>query len=149
MFDRKQLETFLRINGMTPLSKNDEIKSLLLSARWNESDVDTALMVLKQNTQSNETTIDTVHKVFRSSERLTPSEIQSLLGIDVSISDSSALTLAEERLLTERRSTRTAMILAVLIAIGSVLYVMYQEKAGFFHYSVSGAMFEEIPNDRN
>lgn len=135
MFDRNQLETFLRINGMTPFNKNEEIKSLLLSARWNEDDVDTALMILKQNKLNNETTVDTVHKVFRSSERLTPEEIKSLLGIDVEFADSTALNLAEERIVMEKRSTRAAMVLAVVVAVISVLYVMHQEGAGFFHYS--------------
>lgn len=138
MFDRNQLETFLRINGMTPFNKNEEIKSLLLSARWNEDDVDTALMILKQNKLNNETTVDTVHKVFRSSERLTPEEIKSLLGIDVEFADSTALNLAEERIVMEKRSTRAAMVLAVVVAVISVLYVMHQEGAGFFHYSAGG-----------
>ncbi len=139
MFDRNQLETFLRINGMTPFNKNEEIKSLLLSARWNEQDVDTALMILKQNKYSNETTIDTVHKVFHSNERLTPAEIQSLLGIDVEITDSAALSFAEEQINIERRSTRAAILLAIIVAFASVLYVMYQEQAGVFHTSVNGA----------
>lgn len=138
MFDRNQLETFLRINGMTPFNKNEEIKSLLLSAKWGKEDVDTALMVLKENKTNNETTIDTVHKVFRSNERLTPAEIQSLLGIDVEVSDSKALTYAEERLVMERRSTRAAMILAVFIAVVSVLYVMRLEGAGVFYNAANG-----------
>jgi len=138
MFDRNQIETFLRINGMSPFNKNEEIKSLLLSARWNEHDVDTALMILKQNKYSNETTVDVSRKVFHSNQRLTPSEIQSLLGIDVEVADSVAFSFAEERLKMERRSTRAALLLAIVIAFASVLYVMYQEQAGIFHTSFNG-----------
>jgi hypothetical protein len=135
MFDRRQLESFLRINGLTPLARNEEIRSMLLSARWNEKDVDTAIMILKENTTTKAVAIDSAHKIFHSDDRLTPSEIQSLLGIDVPYSDdtSNQMTYLEERLQVERRSTRLAMFLAIIIAIVSVLYVMYQEKAGFFH----------------
>lgn len=135
MFDRRQLETFLRINGLTPLARNEEIRSMLLSARWNEKDVDTAIMILKENTTTKAVAIDSAHKIFHSDDRLTPTEIQSLLGIEVPYSDSdeNQLTYLEERLQVERRSTRLAMILAIIIAIVSVMYVMYQQKAGFFY----------------
>jgi hypothetical protein len=146
MFDRNQLETFLRINGMSPFNKNEEIKSLLLSARWNEEDVDTALMVLKQNKINKETTVDTVHKVFRSNERLSPQEIQSLLGIEVDYSDTVAVSYAEEQIAMERKSTRIAMILALLIAAASVTYVMYQERAGFFYTSANSPDIYETPS---
>jgi len=143
MFDRKQLETFLRINGMTPFSKNEEIRSMLLSARWNKDDVDTALMILKENTVSKETTVDTVHKIFRSDERLTPAEVQALLGIEMDLPESDKLTYTEERLAMERRSTRVAIVLALAIAFASVTYVMYKEKAGFF-YQASSADYNEV-----
>lgn len=143
MFDRKQLETFLRINGMTPFSKNEEIRSMLLSAKWNKDDVDTALMILKENTVSKETTVDTVHKIFRSDERLTPAEIQALLGIEMDIPESGLLSYTEERLAMERRSTRVAVVLALAIALASVTYVMYKEKAGFF-YQASTAVYDEV-----
>jgi len=133
MIDKQQLETLLRANGITPFSKNEEIRSMLLSARWSKNEVDTALMILRENTVNKETTVNTVHKVFRSDERLSPSEIKSLLGIDVAISDSSKESYTEQRIAVERRSAHIAIALSILIAVASVVYVMHREQAGFFY----------------
>lgn len=142
MFDRKQLEAFLRINGLTPLARNEEIRSMLLSARWEEEDVDTALMILKENKMSREVTIDTVHKIFRSDERLTPDEVQALLGIEMDVSEATTDTYSSEVTAMEKKSTRIAMVLSIVIAITSVTYVMYREKVGFFYETSSASSLE-------
>jgi len=132
MIDKKHIESILRANGIAPTAKDEEIRSLLLSAKWTENDVDTALMILKENLTTKETRIDTLHKVFHSDQKLSPDEITNLLGIKTTIKN---FDLSHGSLRREVGVTNTiiAIVLSLLIAASSVGYVMYKEQAGFFY----------------
>lgn len=137
MIDKIQVENFLKANGIPPTAKDEEIRSMLLSARWNNNEVDTALMVLKENRKSKATHIDTLHKVFQTDERLSPAEISALLGIDVNITSDDVNDIQDKRIQAQKMQVGLALFLSVVIAVASVMYVMYREKAGFFHQSVT------------
>jgi len=132
MIDKNQIENILRANGIAPSAKDEEIRSILLSAKWTENDVDTALMVLKENTTTKVTHIDTLHKVFHSDQRLTPSEITDLLGIKTTLTDDD-FKAREKDSGGQTLNVLIAVVLSLLIAVTSVGYVMYKEQAGFFH----------------
>lgn len=133
MIDKNQVENLLRANGIAPSAKDEEIRSLLLSAKWTENDVDTALMVLKENTSTKVTHIDTLHKVFHSDQRLSPQEITDLLGIKTTLTDHDLKDEDVEQSKHQTLNVMIAVVLSLLIAVTSVGYVMYKEKAGFFH----------------
>lgn len=133
MIDKNQIENILRANGIAPSAKDEEIRSLLLSAKWTKNDVDTALMVLKENTATKMTHIDTLHKVFHSDQRLSPQEITDLLGIKTTLTDEDISTRPESQAGHQTLNVVIAVIISLLIAVTSVGYVMYKEKAGFFH----------------
>lgn len=133
MIDKRSIEVFLRVNGIPPTAPDEEIRSVLLSAKWNANEVDTALVVLKENIKSQETHVDTLHKVFNSDDRLSSSEISSLLGIDVALSSDDILDINDKRAAVTKWQTLSAFTLAVVIALASVTYLMYSEKAGFFY----------------
>jgi hypothetical protein len=133
MIERKQVETLLNANGIPATAPDEEIRSILISARWNDNDVDTALMVLKENKDSKETHVDTLHRVFHSDERLTPSDISSLLGVKVSLSDEEVMDVEEKRRKVERAQTLVAVTLALSIVLLGLTYLMYVEQAGVFH----------------
>ena len=133
MIEKRNVEAFLRVNGIPPTAKDEEIRSVLLSARWNNNEVDTALMVLKENVNSNETHVDTLHKVFNSDDRLSASEITKLLGIDVNLSDGDVVDLDKKREFFGKIATVLTFILSIVIAVTSIAYLMYKEKAGVFH----------------
>ncbi len=133
MIDKNQIESLLRANGIAPSAKDEEIRSLLLSAKWTENDVDTALMVLKENTSTKATHIDTLHKVFHSDQRLSPTEITDLLGIKTTLTDYDLKGQEDQQSKHQTLNVMIAVVLSLLIAVTSVGYVMYKEKAGFFH----------------
>ena len=85
MLDRSHIEQLLKLNGVEPTAPDEEIKSILLSARWHNQDVETALLVLRENTESMKTHVDTLHKVFHSDDHLHPETIAALLGVSVDI----------------------------------------------------------------
>jgi hypothetical protein len=136
MINKDQIESILKINGVTPAAPDEEIRSILLSARYNHDEVDTALMVLRQNTKTNKTRVDGIHKVFRTDEGLNPSEISELLGIDVDHNDVISVS-------TKKRSFNNNQVLLVsalsfIIGVGGLAMYMYIYKIGFFHPSAVG-----------
>lgn len=133
MIEKRNVEAFLKVNGIPPTAKDEEIRSVLLSARWNNNEVDTALMVLKENVKSNETHVDTLHKVFNSDDRLSSAEISKLLGIDVNLSDNDVTDINKKHQLSQNSTAVITFILSIIIAASSIGYLMYKEQAGVFH----------------
>lgn len=133
MIEKRNVEAFLKVNGIPPTARDEEIRSILLSARWNNNEVDTALMVLKENVVNNETHVDTLHKVFNSDDRLSSAEITKLLGIDVNLSDHNLADINNKYNQTLNHSALITLVLSIVIAVSSIGYLMYQEKAGVFH----------------
>lgn len=139
MVKRNQIEAILKMNGVEPTSPDEVIRSVLLSARYSENEVDTALMVLRENTKTNKTRVDGLHKVFRTNEGLKPDEISQLLGIEMNVSerieynddeDGSDVTFTNFQKIT-------ILILAFTITIVGFIFYMYIFKIGFFYPSLS------------
>lgn len=134
MINREQIEAILKINGVAPSSPDDQIRSVLLSARYSKDEVDTAIMVLREDVKTNEAHVDGLHKVFRTNDALKSEEISRLLGIDV--------TLEDEVVPQSRHRTMSTMqhvlvwTLSVVVAIMGVLFYMYLHRVGIFHPSV-------------
>ena len=134
MINRKQVENILKINGVTPTSADEEIRSVLLSARYNKDEVDSAIMVLRQNVKTNETRVEGLHKVFRTDIALKPEEVSDLLGVQIDVSEKLAVS----------NNTRNFSILnflviwimSVMIAVFGILVLMYQYQIGPFYSSV-------------
>lgn len=131
MIERHQIESILKVNGVTPGSPDEEIRSVLLSARYSKNDVDTAIMVLRQNTKTKQTRVDGLHKVFRSNQALSPEEISELLGIEVEASTTSQPAVEAKDY--SKLVTLLIWILSILIGIGGVLIYMYLHQLGPFH----------------
>lgn len=111
MIERSHVERLLRLNGVEATAPDEEIKSILVSARWHKNDVETALMVLRENTVSHQTHVDTLHKVFQSDDSLKPETISALLGIDVDIAKDA---------ISQKRSGRPTMSVGQAFQIGCV-----------------------------
>ena len=133
MIKRSQIEKILHVNGVSTSSPDDDIRSVLLSARFNKDEVDTAIMVLRKNKTTKQIRVDGLHKVFRTDEALQPSEISELLGIEV---DASAFYQAQSR---NNATTMvgiqyvTIWLLSVFFAVVTVLMFMYINQVGPFH----------------
>jgi len=139
MIDKNQIETILKTNGIHPTAPDEVIRSVLISARWNDNDVDTALMVLKENTTTNTSRVDTLHRVFHTDDKLTPADISAMLGVKVSIDATDLKDLQAERKKVERAQTLAAVILAFSIVLFGLTYLLYVEEAGVFHPSEKNA----------
>ena len=133
MINREQIESILKINGVKPGSEDDKIRSVLLSARYSKDEVDTAIMVLRENEKTKKTSVDGLHKVFRSDQALKPQEISQLLGIEVDVDH-----IVESRVKSQQLSnfqTVLISVLSVMLAVAGVLLYMHMHQVGIFHPS--------------
>lgn len=87
MIDRKHIEDILKLNGVQPGAPDQQIKELLIRARWHEDDVETALVVLRENPKDKKQKIDAVHKIIHSNDKLAPETLSAILGIDVEVNE--------------------------------------------------------------
>jgi hypothetical protein len=133
MTDRRQIESILKVNGIAATAADEEIKSVLLSARFNDDEVDTALMILRENIVTNETRVDGLHKVFRTDTALHPSEVSRLLGIDIDITDNMSVRNSSKRF--SLLELTLLSLASSLLAIVCLLMYMYSEGIGWFHPS--------------
>jgi hypothetical protein len=138
MFQRSHIEQLLRINGVESTAPDQEIKSILLSARWHEKDVETALLVLRENKASHETHVDSVHKTFRADDQLQPETISALLGIDVDIPKNAVITSRGGK-----RQFRLSMGQIIGISLISIIFSgfflfgsMWYLEMGIFHITM-------------
>ena len=135
MLQKKDIETILKINGVSVGAPDEEIRSVLLSARYNNDDVDTAIMVLRENTKTHQTRVDGLHKIFRSDEGLKPAEISALLGIEVEVGEVT-IDRNKNREMSYLQTTIVSLLAAGL-ALAGVFAAMYFYEVGAFHPTAS------------
>ena len=136
MINRDQIEKILKINGVSPADPDEQIRSVLLSARYDNDEVDTAIMVLREDINTKKTRVDGLHKVFRTDQALDSKEIAQLLGIDVDITD--RITARENRQRVSFTHHMILWVLSVAFATGAILFYMNMHQVGVYHPAVNG-----------
>ena len=131
MINKEHVENILKLNGIHPTAKDEEIKSILLSARFNNDEVDAAIMVLRENTKTCKTKVDGLHKVFRTDQMLNPEEISSLLGIDVDLTERVEVGSRARRITTV--SQMFLFLVSMILALVAIIMYMYISNMGIFH----------------
>lgn len=133
MINKKQIETILKINGFSETTPDDQIRTILLSARYSKNEVDAALLMLKQDPDTNEVKVNGLHKIFYSDTHLKSGEISSLLGIDIDLN-----TPISRRSIKNTISALqfiSVWFFSVVIAVTGILFYMYLNQIGLFHPS--------------
>jgi hypothetical protein len=131
MIEKRHVEQILRINGLATDSSDDDIKSILIGARWHEDDVETALVVLRENTESKVQHIDSFHNVYHSSAQLNPETLSAILGIDVEV-ESITNSRRNELIHAYKMQIFGIAVFSVLLALSSMLFIMWYMKVGVF-----------------
>ena len=136
MIDRLHIEHILKLNGLQPTAPDEEIRSVLLSAKWQNDEVETALTVLREKVANHSSRVDTLHNVFLTDKRLSPEAIHSLLGINVELSAKEISEVRQSKRYISFLQVMTIILYATLLAFGSILIVMYVQNFGLFHPGV-------------
>ncbi len=136
MIDRTHIEKFLLLNGVSPTAPDEEIKSVLISASWHQDDVNAAIMVLRENSENNESRVDSVHRIFHTDDKLQPEMVSTLLGIDMGVSSKDlALRRTAKGGLTSGEVLRLVGI-SITLSVLAMLFMMWYFEVGFFHITV-------------
>ena len=137
MLEKRQIENFLRINGVPPYAPDEEVRSVLRSALWQEKDIETGLLVLRENAKSQESHPNPLHKIFSSDEKMRPESISALLGVDMDLSE-----MAISKEYTQPRRTVTLgqafeiSVVSIFFSASLILGAMWYLKIGIFHFTM-------------
>lgn len=134
MINREQIESILKVNGVSPAAPDEQIRSVLLSARYDHDEVDTAIMVLRENVKTNKTRVDGLHKIFRTDQALKPEEISQLLGIEVEIAEE-VVPQSKGQIISSLQYMMI-WVMSVALAVTSILLYMYIHRVGIFYPNI-------------
>lgn len=123
------------MNGSSPAAPDEEIRSVLISARWNKDDVESALTVLRENVRTHKSRVEHLNNVFITDKRLSPDAIHALLGIDVRVDATDLSRLRARQSMAYWVQVFSIFLIAIIIAAAALLGVMYAEGVGVFHPS--------------
>jgi len=135
MVDTTKIETLLQIHGISPSTPDEEIRSILFSAKYNDDEIDTALTVIRQNKSTKKDRIDGLRKIYRSDEALTPSQISALLGIELTV-DMLQVKAARKTEMPLKKAVILSL-LTVAFAFLGLLFALYMSDSGPFHPTVA------------
>lgn len=127
MISKEHIERVLRMNGLKPTASDEEIKSLLISAKWHKEDAELAVTVLRENKETHKTHVDTLHKVFTSDDRLDPESISSLLGIDVELNSNDINCLRDQKQTIAMSQIVGIVGMAVAMAFLAIMFLMWNQ----------------------
>lgn len=134
MIDQQKIEALLKIQGIPPTAPVEQIRSVLMSAQYDDDEIRTAITVLRENKFDNRAHVDGLHKIYRTDNGLKPAEITALLGIDVDVSEWQVQNHRQRGVSNVHYFVILGLIL--LLAIGGLTFTMYINEAGPFHPSV-------------
>jgi hypothetical protein len=142
MLDRTHLERVLKINGVSPTAADEEIRAVLLSARYRDDEVNMALLVLRENVETKTTRVDSLHKLIRTDQLLTAKEISTLLGIEVSVPTMGRRKEQPEATSGAAGQRLAIAVLSVVLALIGLGLAMYIQEFGVFHASAAIMPYE-------
>jgi len=119
---------------MSSTAPDEHIRSVMLSARYNNDEVDTALMILREDIKTKQTRVDGLHKIFRTDDTLKPKEISKLLGIEVDASQFEPVEHNHRNYAAVQYMV--VWFFSVMFAVTGILLYMYLNQVGMFHPTV-------------
>ncbi len=136
---RDKLLTLLKINGVDKDAADADIRAVLTDARYSNEEIDSALYILKSDTETNQIRTDGLQKVFYTDSHLKPSEVSGLLGIDFDVSN----TFRPKKMFTRELSMQqmlVVIVVAIVLGAIAVAYYMFANDTGLFHPTAIAAM---------
>jgi hypothetical protein len=85
MLDRHFLDSFLKLNHTSPTMSDEEVSAVLSKAGWSKSEIDSALILLQKGAVPSSSQGNVP---FRPDMEFSPSQLSSLLGVDVKLDPS-------------------------------------------------------------
>lgn len=134
MITRDQIENILVAHGVKPTDDDEVIKSALIKANWRDDDVQTALVVLRENLHTHETHVDAVQNLFRGKAKLDAADINNLLGIEVDLSPGDiSIKKGRRRMAISYGQIIEIALVSFAVSLIFLLGGMWYLEVGLFH----------------
>ena len=127
MINKQQTEQILRLNGIEPDAPPEEIRTVLIRARWHKDDVDAAIAAL--NRAPDEITVEHNHsqQLTHSDASLAPETLNAVLGVDIELTEVRQQRVADQNWFL-RKQIISMLLVAVLGAVLFIITIMWQLK---------------------
>lgn len=130
MINPHRIKALLKINGLTTESPDAHIRLVLDKAGYSQSSIEEVMAWLRSKgtlaKPANRSRIEGMHKLFRTTQALQPSEIQDVLGIEV---DTSYFVSGDLTSTTTRRTMSVwhgcVIVLLTLLVTGVLLRTLW------------------------
>lgn len=135
MVEKEHLENFLRLNGISPTAPDEEIRSALITAKWHDTDVEVALMVLRGEKGGEDIEMIASRQLFHSDAHIAPETLSKLLGMHVQIGRNQ-LRASYNKADADRKTAIFYTWLTIASVLGAgllALFLMYSFQVGPFY----------------
>lgn len=85
MLDKNFLQSFLKVNNASENMSDAEVRKVLETAGWSQTEIDAALSLLRTGVQGSTETIGKPLARFHPDMEFSSNQLSSLLGLDVTI----------------------------------------------------------------
>lgn len=136
MLDKLTIKRILRTNGVKEDAPEEEVRDVLLAARWHEEDVDVAIAILNETYVEEQTADEQKADIIMGDKKLRPETISSLLGLETVVSMKQHHTSNSKFKSNTRQVVLIVLIGSVLITAVAVIAIMWHLDMGWFHYSM-------------
>ena len=137
MVEKSHVEQLLKINGVLSDASDDEIKSVLVRARWHEKDVEQAIALLKNNLTEEAKKTDPFQTLFKNDAKLRPDLISSLLGVDITILKNDVVINKKDKVPhVSLRLLCEIIFVSIVLSCASLFAAMWYLEMGVFHITM-------------
>jgi hypothetical protein len=109
--------------NIAPETTDEELYSALKAENCSDDEIKQAITFFRDNSNTKSKLLASYHKVMSSDEALTPSEISTLLGIEVDVEDNHVV--AEMKRQSGIFQTIIIAVCSVLLAVALLAFMMY------------------------
>jgi len=146
MPDRQFINQFLKINGISAESSDDDVKNALKRAKWSEEEIATALLILRGDVDDSGIVAVTKHEtaLYRPDIDLSSRNLSRLLGVDVVV-DPALVRDHKTGTVKKRRGRQVAedialwtmiFLLSITLALVVAWILLFTMKIGPYRESV-------------
>ncbi|MFM2374009.1 MAG: hypothetical protein RLZZ234_4 [Candidatus Parcubacteria bacterium] len=124
MPDRGFINNFLKVNGISADSSDDDIRKVLDEAKWTEDEIKVALFILRADVDDSGIVALTKHDaaLFRPDINIGSKHLSRLLGVDVVVDPS--LIRTEQKQRAQKTALREELAIWTIIILLSVILAL-------------------------
>jgi len=139
MLQKKEIETMMAVNGLSPNATNEEVMAMLQRTGYDQAEINLAMTMFRGNEPVSPEPFEKVQHKLLLNESLKPGEVSALLGIEVGVELDEKGSYKKKRQDVTVGYVLAVSLLAILFVSLALFTAMYLNKMGPFQESISSA----------